>query len=48
MDTGEILSTLETFDPELYGALQKSVENQRYELSLLPTANAISPFMAAR
>lgn len=46
MDTGEILSTLETFDPELYGALQKSVENQRYELSLLPTANAISPFMA--
>lgn len=46
MDTTEILSTLENFDPELYGALQQAVERQRYELSLLPTANAVSPFMA--
>ena len=46
MNTTELLSTLEAFDPELYGALQQAVERQRYELSLLPTANAVSPFMA--
>ena len=46
MNTTELLSTMEAFDPELYGALQQAVERQRYELSLLPTANAVSPFMA--
>jgi glycine hydroxymethyltransferase len=46
MDTETLLSRMAVFDPELYGILHDEIQRQRYTLSLIPTANAASPFSA--
>lgn len=41
-----LMGSLEKFDAEIYGLLQKEIRRQRYLLSLLPTSNTISPLSA--
>ena len=46
MDTNLLLNRLKAFDPELSDLLLSAVDRQINTLSLIPTANAVSPFSA--
>ena len=46
MDKKTLLNRMEEFDPILYGLYAEERQRQHYSLSLLPTANGVSPFVA--
>lgn len=46
MNHEELLSTLKSFDGEMYIWLQDEIQRQRLGVSLIPTINAESPFVA--
>lgn len=46
MDTEKLLSRMAGFDPSLYAIVDREIERQLDTLSLVPTANAASPFIS--
>ena len=46
MDNETLLRRMEAFDPELSDLLLSALDRQCSTLSLIPTANAVSPFSA--
>ena len=44
MKREEVVSHLKAFDPEIYTLLEEERERQRYNLSLMPNMNTMSPF----
>ena len=46
MNKDDLLAALKQLDEEVYEKLQDEICRQRYELSLMPTMNAESPFVA--